>query len=585
MTAAPGVRQRRAGAGTAIAAAVAVLLAACTTVPTAGPVNEGPGVVTSAPPFVPIPVGPRVDDVPIAIVNGFVNAASAGFASDFTVARQFLVGSAVTGWDPNEQVIVYDSGAIAPTFDPETSTVTYDVPVAATIDDSGRMTEAADGTRETVTFQMAKDSNGQWRISGLDNGSIVATSTFDRLFTQVSLIFASVDETTQVPELRWLPQNKAPTLAARELVEGPSQWLADAVHTGFPATSGLEVDSVVVTDGVATVPLTAQSAGTADERALAEQQMTLTLTNVPGIHSVDVTVGGVPLGADDSAALQPAPLPSTLAAAFIDGRLGAWDGEDLWSVRDGVGSLPGSSTGLAQSFDEPLAAWIVGGDTLVTSDALGAGTSSLEAVAGDEEPPATTMDVTERYTGSQLVAPSIDRHRWVWTADGSGEDGLVAVAADGTAVDIAVDWLRGTTVQALSVSRDGARIAVLSQASGKQVLEVASIVRAADGTPLTIGEPLPAGADLGPSKDLTWVDDLTIGVLGTANGGVPSDLWLVDVGGATTALKTVTDAVDITAREGERSLVVVNAAGQVYVRSGTVWSHVATGPAELAYAG
>ncbi len=148
-----------------------------------------------------------------------------------------------------------------------------------------------------------------------------------------------------------------------------------------------------------------------------------------------------------------------------------------------------------------------------------------------------------------------------------------------------VDWLRGTSVQALAVSRDGARIAVLSRTGDKQSLEVASVVRGDDGAPLTIGEPLLVGVDLGPSIDLTWVDELTVAVLGGGGGDVPSDLWLVDVGGLTTAQKSVTGAVGITAREKERSLVVVDNQNQVFARSGTVWSQVGTGPTELAYSG
>ena len=66
---------------------------------------------------------------------------------------------------------------------------------------------------------------------------------------------------------------------------------------------------------------------------------------------------------------------------------------------------------------------------------------------------------------------------------------------------------------------------------------------------------------------------------------MPNGLWLADVGGLTNAQKSVTGAVGITAREQERSLVVVDNKNQVFARSGTVWSKVATGPTELAFSG
>jgi hypothetical protein len=194
------------------------------------------------------------------------------------------------------------------------------------------------------------------------------------------------------------------------------------------------------------------------------------------------------------------------------------------------------------------------------------------------------MKTDTLYTGVSLVAPSADRHGWFWTTEHDGGSEFVAVKADGTVAKVPVGWLRATTVQAISVSRDGARIAVLSQSGGKQVLEVASIVRGDDGAPLTIGDPVQVGADLDASIDLSWVDDLTIAVLGEG-GEVPNDLWLVEVGGLTTAQKSVTGATDMTAREQERSLVIVDTNHQVFTSAGTFWSKVATGPSELAYSG
>ena len=192
-------------------------------------------------------------------------------------------------------------------------------------------------------------------------------ANFAQLFTQVSLVFASVDETTEVPELRWLPKNKAATFAARELVQGPSDWLAPAVHTGFPANSALAVDSVVVTDGVAAVQLTSDSAGNAAQRSLAQEQMELTLTSLPGVTSVNVTVGGAPLGGDDSANLTAPPVaerssrrPSSTAG------LACGTGRSCGRCRNPLAAFPRVPRGVAQSFDKPTAAWIVNGTDLVT---------------------------------------------------------------------------------------------------------------------------------------------------------------------------------------------------------------------------
>lgn len=447
------------------------------------------------------------------------------------------------------------------------------------------MVQASDGTRDTLEFAMVKDSTGEWRIAELDDGTILAEGVFDRLFLDVKLTFASVDETTEVPELRWLPISKASTLAARELVEGPSTWLAPAVHTGFPSTSGLAVDSVVVTEGIAAVQLTPESAGTPAERSLGEQQMRQTLKQIPGIQDVEVTVGGVPLGGDGSAALQPEPLPGPNAAALVDGRLGVWDGENLWATPDDVGAVPQGSTGITQGYGAPVVAWVVDGQSIVTSTALRGGTASLQPHNVDADPPTEPMEVTAVFTGTGLVGPSMDRHGWIWTADASNPGVFTALTTSGgTAVTLEAPWLAGSTVDSIAVSRDGARMAVLSRSGGIQALEVSGVVRATDGTPLTLVEPLVVGVDLGAAIDLSWLDPDQLAVLGAPIDDAASPAWVVEVGGTTTAFSAVRGAVSITAR-GERSLLVTDAAALLFARSGSVWSQVASGPSEVAYSG
>ena len=63
------------------------------------------------------------------------------------------------------------------------------------------------------------------------------------------------------------------------------------------------------------------------------------------------------------------------------------------------------------------------------------------------------------------------------------------------------------------------------------------------------------------------------------------EVWFVEVGGLTTATKATTGAVDITAREQARSLIVVDGSQQVFTRSGSGWAKVTSGPSELAYSG
>ena len=82
-----------------IAAALACLaLAACSGIPTSGPVETGVSDVSAPNAFSPIlPAGPAPGATPSAIVQGFLTAASGGSVSGFDVAREYLTPAASTG--------------------------------------------------------------------------------------------------------------------------------------------------------------------------------------------------------------------------------------------------------------------------------------------------------------------------------------------------------------------------------------------------------------------------------------------------------------------------------------------------------
>ncbi|PKQ25481.1 MAG: hypothetical protein CVT64_09765 [Actinobacteria bacterium HGW-Actinobacteria-4] len=566
--------------------AMALLLGACASIPTDGPIQYGDGAVDPALPLFPLAAGPRPGDSPERTVRGFLEAAAAGVTSNFSVAREYLTVQANADWDPTARVVVYDAGALTPDYDEAAGVLRYRVPVVAVIDSSGRMSEAAEGDRETVEFWVSQGSDEQWRISGLDNGVLVQETYLTSWFRPVELVFASKDSAMVVPELRWLPNNSIASLAARELLEGPSPWLADAVRTGFPPGASLEVDSVVVANTVASVPLSVESAGSPAERSLAEEQLRLTLTSLPAVTDVEVTVGGLPIGGVGAVALARAPSPDENAAALVADRLGWWNGSQLLVVPDAVGSLPAGARGIARGFDASHVAFLVGGTRLVTTDVLATASAELVALNPEMAPPGQVMDVVEVYSGGLLTEPSYDTYGWLWTADASRPGWLVAVSPDGEAMMLEARSLEGRAVQSLSVSRDGARIALLSTTSGQPTAEVAGVVRDVDGTPLSVSESLPVGAGLAGAVELAWVDDTRLAALGTApDDANPPPLWVIAVGGRTHTIETVVGVTSISARYGERSITVIAADGTVRVRSGTGWSVIASGVSELAYAG
>src|SRR5690606_19410460 len=175
-------------------------------------------------------------------------------------------------------------------------------------------------------------------------------------------------------------------------------------------------------------------------------------------------------------------------------------------------------------------------------------------------------------SGDSLVAPSYDRFGWLWTAHTVNDGRLSVVDPAARATSLEVAWLGGREVQALKVSRDGSRIAVLSTVGGVQALDLAGVVRDSDGVPISVSAPLQVGADVASARALTWVDELTVAVLGSSEPGQTPSLYLVQVGGRTTVVTAVTDAVDVSARYGDRSMVLSTRDGAVHVRTTAGWT-------------
>jgi hypothetical protein len=344
------------------------------------------------------------------------------------------------------------------------------------------------------------------------------------------------------------------------------------------------VESVVVADGVATVELRAVYADTADQRALAEEQMRKTLSALPTIRSVRLTVDGVPLGDVDSMTLEDAPIPISLAAVIAGDRFGFWDGDMVLVTRDGAGRVPVGTRGVATDY-EAITLGFASGNSVFVSDALAAGPAALQQYDPEVEAPVDSLQGQEVYSGNRPVKPTFDRFGYLWTADAVDPGEIIAIDPDGESVALPVRWLQARTISALAVSRDGARVVVVSRSAGQPVVDVAGVVRDELGVPVGVTEPLSIGTGVGAAVSVAWIDEVTVAVLGEESESSSAPLWLVTVGGASTAYPSVLNSVDMTARHGESSLVLVDASGDVRVRSGSSWSLVATGVSEIAYGG
>jgi hypothetical protein len=110
-------------------------------------------------------------------------------------------------------------------------------------------------------------------------------------------------------------------------------------------------------------------------------------------------------------------------------------------------------------------------------------------------------------------------------------------------------------------------------------IDVAGVVRATNGVPERLAEPLPVAPTLTLVRDLVWVDQTTLAVLGRTTPSSAVRVWTAGVGGRLRAAEVsdVPNAQSLTTINGERGLVVTTDEGQILLRAGSSWLGVAEG--------
>jgi hypothetical protein len=572
-------------------------LSACAGIPSKGPVVPGRAVRSDPREgvFQVIPEGPRPGASPEGIVLGFIRAA-AGSSNDHRVARSFLTAQRRLAWRPDASVSVYpgesslsvkevggSGSSTVPSIRPGTEAddraqvtkVNVQTPIQARIDGDGRYRIASPGERVTTTFNLVK-TGGEWRISSLTDGILVAGVDFAVTFRPFPVYFPDPSGRYLVPDLHWFAgtrdqpgSRELPTALVRVLLEGPPPWLRGAVTTGAPARTRMAVAAVVVSADVATVDLTDPvRAANGRARQLLVSQLQATLGQLRTIGAVQITVRrlafDVPPGAGGSNdPSQPAARPQVDPPVdgrpvVIDarGRLARLDGGKLVPVK-GVGGLavPGANRP-AVSTDSSSAYAVLNADR----------SKLLLQLPG-------TKVVTLIHSAG-LTAPSFDPQGWVWAASGTTPGQVYAAGIDPGAVKVRAPWLRRFQVVSLRVSRDGTRAAIAVRVRGRAHVFISGVIRDAQGRPEALSQPIGLMPDLKTVTDLAWVDEDEVVVLGRRAGtGLAERPWVVQIGGTVRSASSIPGAESIAAGNGELMLMVGTANG-ILARSGARWQRV-----------
>ena len=541
-----------------LALAACLALAGCTSLPTSSApapfdvsAKDGSGIQFSA-------EGPSADADAATLVNDFLLACAAGPQDDYATARLFLSAASARSWQPETEILVYDTDT-APSVTAGSETATQvDVTVAvlgvASVDAFGVLTRVAAST-VSRTFTLVREE-GQWRISNPENMVLMSRASFTASFSLANLYFPTAEGTDLVADPRWYPSRRLASHLLAGLVEGPRQSLAPVTANAIPAGTTVPSQGLDVADGVARVELNAVIPSSESARTTLAWELVRTLTQVADVSRVNASLSG------DVLDMQAIPVPPTYS---LDTLVGAGPG--------GVGLVSSSSV------TELTAVTDASNPTVSPVD------SSLVAWSGTDGVYAQRGGTTVAFLPGQApLGPSVDRFGWVW-GPATASSVSVGGGVDG-AFSVSVESESAGQIRAVRISPDGTRALVLRGSDASAWVGV--VERGASGRPLAIRSLEEIPLEHGSVVDASWTTPTGLALVVRATGE-DDQLVTMSLGGLPSNVPLPIRVTSMSAGGSSSAVVITgtDAAGreQVLIRSGALWQNAPDTLTSARYAG
>ncbi|MHA7288263.1 LpqB family beta-propeller domain-containing protein [Arthrobacter sp. MDT3-24] len=554
---------------------VALVLASCARIPTAGPVGksaEGSAGNVNAPVF--LPAAPQPGATPENIIDYFYRAGT-GYEGDYAVAREYLTQAASVSWKPDQRALVYREAKVVGTG--VDNVYNYQLDVAYSVDVDGIATQMPEGTIENIPATLTQ-VDGEWRISAIPDGTAIPEETFKVIYGAYPIYFYDPSFTYAVPDVRWFIKNKTVKAMTSALLAGPAPYLRGAVVSAFPSGIKLARESVPVVSGAAQVDLTAKelTEASTEDRLRMQTQLSLTFRSQPDVVNVELHANQDLVRVEDNGSVLPPVRDKNVPVREI-----AVSGNELVRYENNrVSPLPDmqpvSSLGPRYPSESPVSQTVA---------FLNESRTTLYSMVPGQPARALT-------TRSTITHPSFSIHDWVWAAGPGATGGTEVVAyrpigvAEGAAVPtvtLTPSWLAGRTVKELRISREGVRALVISEQNGKTKVQIAGIIRNADGTPRELTAPITLVASGDPDQGV-WVNDTTVAVMKASAGSNVTPELLSLTTGQPQQLAPWPGLVWLSAGNGLEEIYGQSAEG-IFQRLGNGWSPQLKGPIDPSFPG
>ncbi|HEY3734672.1 MAG TPA: LpqB family beta-propeller domain-containing protein [Streptosporangiaceae bacterium] len=528
----------------AAACLTALLATACATVPDSGTVQRGQAAAAQPENFLQlIAVSPKPGWSPQQIVAGFLTA-SASFAGNHAVARQYLTSSAASSWSPGPGVTVvgspYGQGGLPFQAVRQLGQQDYEVKVQPTgqklafLLDNGQYAKGNALSGAPFTFNVKLTDQG-YRISNPPGFLMLNESDFQRVYQPRNLYFLADVGQALVPYPVFVPLQATSVGLATTLVTAlladPQEWLAGAARTAVPPGSR-RVRPVTIGNGIATVDL-GGAAATASKTALQEMAAQLVWTlagpsgDQPAIQSVQLEINGNLRASASWSGGQPQLTGSArLTVPEMQAGITAYSIAPNGAVQtmDGDGSISGRVAGEAGEGGRLFSSIAVSPDRRYVAGLTRSGDVYFGLASRDAR-------LATLPRGSGFTSLSWDNQDNLWAA---GSSGVWRQSGAGGSPSLVRGLAGEYQVHAFAVAPDDVRVAliVVPSGGGPAQLRLGAIART--GSQASVGQTVAIGSGVTDPTDLTWYDADHLIVL-TSSSSAASPLLEVPVNGGTAA--------------------------------------------------
>jgi hypothetical protein len=180
------------------------------------------------------------------------------------------------------------------------------------------------------------------------------------------------------------------------------------------------------------------------------------------------------------------------------------------------------------------------------------------------------LDVELIDSRAAIAGISFDRQEYLWSISRGPGASIFATSVAGETNILSANWLAGRSIRGFALSPEGSKVALLVQGSGGAQVLVSGVVRDSSGQPIELADPIRVASEATNPIAVSWVDQLTLATVNTADGS--NTAVLTTIGGTSRTIPALAGTKAIVAAGAGSQLYLLTETGELFSYRGSTWS-------------